>query len=76
MKEFSKQYYIRECSLSRATHTMFSYNYTFSNNSQEFLFATPSDVIDYSNAYYMFPIHQIYAPEVHVTTKYEVQDVL
>lgn len=68
MKKFSKQYYIRECGLSKTIYTMFSYNYTFSNNAQEFLF----DVIDYSNAYYMFPIHQMYTPEVSVIGKYEV----
>lgn len=71
MKEFSKQYCIRECCYSTVTSRgMLLYRYIFSNNIQNAVLGSP--VVDYSSAYYMFPSNQMYTPEVRITTKYKV----
>ena len=70
MKEFSKSYRIRECSYYISSLAMLSYEYTFSNNTQNAVLVPP--VIDYSKVSYMFLSDQMYTPEIRVTTKYEV----
>ena len=70
MKEFSKQYRIRECSYYITSRAMLSYEYIFSNNTQNAVLVPP--VIDYNKVSYMFLSDQMYTPEIRVTTKYEV----
>ena len=70
MKEFSKQYRIRENSCYISSLAMFSYEYIFSNNIQNAVSLLP--VIDYSQVSYVFPSDQIFTPEIRVTTKYKV----
>ena len=69
MKEFSKSYRIRECSYYISSLAMLSYEYIFSNSTQN---AVLPPVIDYSKVSHVFPSDQMYTPEIRVTTKYEV----
>ena len=70
MKEFSKQYHIRENSCYVTSLAMFSYEYVFSNNIQNAVPLPP--VINYSEAPRVFPSDQMYTPEIRVATKYKV----
>ena len=70
MKEFIKQYCIRECSCHITSRAMLSYEYIFSNNTQNVVLS--SLVFDYSKVSYVFPSDQMYTPEIRVTTKYKV----
>ena len=68
MKEFSKSYRIRENSCYITSLATLSYEYLFSNNIRVIV----PPVIDYSEVPRAFPGDQMYAPEMRVTTKYEV----
>ena len=70
MKEFSKSHRIRECSCYIFSLAMLSYEYIFSNSTQNAVLVPP--VFDYSKVPYVFPSDQMYTPEIRVTTKYEV----